>query len=138
MIFQTKYDNAWSLAHIATPQYRLVSRDAVAKTATYVKEDPRTQIRTYLTFDTDGSIRVRKTQRVDAVLDLNKEQANSFSGYHGKGWVCTSRVPNVEWNKLVMASGGRPGQNAEYDRDRMRKFINDADYRAFKTIPGKV
>jgi hypothetical protein len=122
----------------APPQYHLYARDVAAKTTIYVKDDPRTQIRTYLIFESDGTIRVRKTQRVDAVLDLNKEQANSFSGYRGKDWVCTSRVPTVEWNKLVKASGGTPGVDADYDRDKMRKILNDADYRAFKTVPGKI
>jgi hypothetical protein len=125
-------------AHVTAPRYRLHARDAVAKTATYVKDDPRTLIRTYLTFDDKGVIHVRKTQRVDAVLDLNKAQANSFSGYRGKDWVCTSRVPMVEWTKLVAASGGAPGASPEFDRDKMRRLLNDADYRAFKTIPGKV
>jgi hypothetical protein len=125
-------------AQAIAPRYRLHARDPAAKTATYVKDDPRTQIRTYLTFAGDGTIRVRKTQRVDAVLDLNKDQANAFSGYRGKDWVCTSRVPMVEWNKLVAASGGALGVTPEYDRERMRKILNDADYRAFKTVPGKI
>lgn len=120
------------------PHYRLHSRDPAAKTATYVKDDPRTHIRTYLIFEADGTIRVRKTQRVDAVLELNKDQAGAFTGYRGKDWVCTSRVPVVEWNKLVTASGGTPGVEADYDREKMRKFLNDADYRAFKTVPGRV
>jgi hypothetical protein len=120
------------------PQYRLHARDTAAKTTTYVKDDPRTQIRTYLIFEADGTIKVRKTQRVDAVLDLNKDQANAFTGYRGKEWVCTSRVPLIEWNKLLTASGGTPGIDAEYDRDKMRKLLNDADYRAFKTVPGKI
>ncbi len=122
----------------AVPQYRLHARDTAAKTTTYVKDDPRTQIRTYLIFEADGTIKVRKTQRVDAMLDLNKEQANTFSGYRGKDWVCTSRVPLVEWNKLITASGGTPGVDGEYDREKMRKILNDADYRAFKTVPGKI
>ncbi|MBL8630686.1 MAG: hypothetical protein JNM81_13705 [Rhodospirillaceae bacterium] len=124
--------------HAASPQYRLYARDAAAKTSTYVKDDPRTQIRTYLIFEADGTIKVRKSQRVDAVLDLNKDQANSFSGYRGKDWVCTSRVPLLEWNKLLAASGGTPGVDADYDREKMRKILNDGDYRAFKTVPGRV
>ncbi len=120
------------------PHYRLAARDVAAKTSTYVKDDPRTQIRTTLIFQGDGTIRVRKTQRVDAVLELNKDQANAFSGYRGKQWVCTSRVPMVEWNKLVTAAGGMPGTAPEYDRTKMRKMLNDADYRSFRTIPGKI
>ena len=129
---------AISAAPVAMPAYRLHARDVAAKTSTYVKDDPRTQIRTYLIFQGDGTIRVRKTQRVDAVLDLNKEQANAFSGYRGKNWVCTARVPMVEWSKLVAAAGGAPGTSPEYDRTKMRKMLNDADYRSFKTVPGKI
>jgi hypothetical protein len=122
----------------AMPAYRLCARDPAAQTSTYVKDDPRTQIRTYLIFEADGTVRVRKTQRVDATLDINKAQANGFSGYRGKDWVCTSRVPLVEWSKLLAACGASPGRAPEYDRDRMRKILNDADYRAFKTVPGRV
>lgn len=116
--------------------YTLVARDPLAKSSTYMKEDPRTMIRTYLIFEGDGTIRVRKTQRVAETLDFNKDQANNFSGYRGKEMVCTSRIPLVEWNKLTVACG--KDASGEYDRKKMSRILNDSDYRAFKTIPGKV
>jgi hypothetical protein len=125
-------------AHRPATRYRLYSRDAAAKTSTYVKDDPRTQIRTYLIFDADGTVRVRKTQRVDPVVELNKAQAAQFGGYRGKDWVCVSRVPLVEWSKLTAACGATPGLGSEFDRDRLRRLLNDADYRAFKTVPGRL
>ncbi|MDX2143020.1 MAG: hypothetical protein SFV19_06675 [Rhodospirillaceae bacterium] len=134
----TQQARAVAPAPNAMPAYRLHARDGAAKTSTYVKDDPRTQIRTYLIFEADGTVRVRKTQRVDRVLDANAVQAGTFSGYRGKDWVCTSRVPLVEWTKLLTACGAAPGRAPEYDRERMRKILNDADYRAFKTVPGRV
>jgi|GEM_PF-6111810 len=117
------------------PRYRLHARDTAAKTTTYVKDDQRTLIRTYLIFEGDGTIRVRKTQRVDAVLDLNQAQANAFGGYRGKSMVCTSRVPMVEWGKLMNRCGR---ENGEYDDKKLRQILNDSDNRAFKTVPGQV
>jgi hypothetical protein len=120
------------------PTYRLIARDTASKRATYVKDDPRSGVRTYLTFHDDGTIGVRKTQRVDRTLDLNHAQANAFAGYRGKDWVCTARVPLVEWGKLVERCGGTPGAPGGYDDKLMRKLLNDADYRRFKTVPGRI
>lgn len=116
--------------------YQLYARDPVARTSIYMKEHPHTRIRTYLIFEGDGTIRVRKTQRVDATLDLNKAQANGFTGYRGKEMVCTSRIPLVEFNKLKVACG--EDGSGEYDRKKMNRILNDSDYSSFKTVPGRI
>ena len=60
---------AISAASVAMPAYRLHARDVAAKTSTYVKDDPRTQIRTYLIFQGDGTIRVG-APKAHAVLPM--------------------------------------------------------------------
>jgi hypothetical protein len=103
---------------------------------TYLKENPITGIRTYLTFASDGTIRVKKTQRVDKIIDRNVSAQNDFTGYRGKQFIMTSSVPLVVDKQLKEQSGFDP-VTKEYDENRYNALL-DSDYSKLKTIPGKL
>lgn len=111
--------------------YKLV--DSNGGSNTYAKEV--LGIRTYLTFDRDGTIKVKKTQRVDVTLDINHEQRSNHRGFKGD-MHHMARIPLLEWSTLMEKCGHQSGQG--YDRKKLFSILNDSDYKNLKTVNGKI
>jgi hypothetical protein len=123
-------------AGVGLPQsgYRLWSK--TGGDTTYLKENPLTGIRTYLTFTADGLVKVTKTQRVDRIVDRNVRAQNDFRGFKATPMVQIASVPWVVDQQLKTMAGFDP-VTKEYDRDRYNSLL-DTDYQKLKTIPGKI
>lgn len=100
----------------------------------FVKDNTDLGIRTEYHFH-DGNLTVRYSQRIDKVLDMNAHQRSNFRKF-GDGMHHAARVPMVEWNKIMEMCGNTPGHG--YDEAKLRRILNDSDYKNLKTIPGQV
>lgn len=79
------------------------------------------------------TLRVKHEQRVDDIIELNKQQQNNFQGFRKDLMTQTSRVPTVHWQEF-MKRCGQDKTTGEYDRKALTKILNDSDYKYFKTV----
>ena len=101
----------------------------------FTRYNPMNGVKTDIYFH-DGKMTVRHSQRVDAILDANHEQASNFRGYDTTGLRHVARLPITEWNKLKQATGWKEGQG--HDEVALRRYLNDRDNYRLKTIPKAV
>lgn len=102
----------------------------------YVKENAQTGIKTYIIFDhKNGKVTIRKTQRVDRLIDANLAEQADFTGFKGDRPYRVARVPWIERQKMMEACGL---QNGEYDEAKYNAMLDDRDNYKMKTIPGRI
>jgi hypothetical protein len=116
------------------PGYRLTSHDRFH--SRYDKYDPQTRIKSVLYFDhVAKTVHTYKEQDVEDIIEANKRAQNDFSGY--SSIYRASQVPLLMDQKLKELSGLNP-RTGEYDEKKYKSFLNDADYKYLKTVPGRV
>ncbi len=103
--------------------------------------DPITQRRKYMKM-ADGSLHIRETMPVEAVLEANKRDANSWQDNGGwkaaKRGAVIARVPLILDNEWKKAAGYDPKKGGTYDRDKYSSFLDDIDYRHIRTGGGRI
>lgn len=93
----------------------------------------------------DGKATIRVTQP-DALtykmLEENKREANDWQDKGGwtaaKLGAVVARVPSIIDNELKRKAGYNPAVSGWYDRDKYNGFLDDPDYRHFRTGGGKI
>lgn len=75
-------------------------------------------------------------QDVGEVLDLNVMQQNNHAGFKGQDMYQGTRIPMVEYRKIMKRCGFVPGQG--YDQKKFRQILNDSDYSKLRCVPGKI
>jgi len=118
-----------------TPGYTLVSN--VGGERTYMKENPLLKIRTYLIFKNDGTITVRKTQRIDATIDANVQDQNSFYSFGNQPMVRVANVPLIV-DRQFKEKAGLNHRTGEFDRKKYNSLLDDRDNYKLKTVPKKI
>lgn len=95
-----------------------------------LKRDPDGTITYFI--DTGDAWIVKTETPVQALIDWNREEYNASEGLRfGDGQV-VARIPeNLYYDKLLEPSRQR-------DRKWLKRFLNDADNRAFRTFKGEV
>lgn len=83
-----------------------------------------------------GKVSVRQEQRIDDILDFNVMQQNEHRGFKGDGLHQATRIPTVEYWKIMKQCGFTPGQG--YDERKFRQILNDRDNYKLKTVPGRI
>lgn len=86
----------------------------------------------------NGKSRVHfiETQDATQIVEENKHLSNSWEGWAGrKHGAVVARIPIVEHNRLMRECGY---DGAEYDKDKMKKLLNDGDNAAFRTGGGSL
>lgn len=102
----------------------------------YVRENPQTGIRTYIVFDhANGKVIIRKTQRVDRIVEANLAEQAEFTGFKGDRPYRVARVPWLERQRMMEACGL---ENGEYDETKYNRLLDDRDNYKLKTIPGRI
>ena len=96
--------------------------------------------KTYFKVEDSGEIKIRVTQLMtDEMIAMNQHRQNSWNGWAGKEGAIVASVPEVEWNKMKMASGWKPGTKNKVDMAYLKKkFLNSGDYSIFRTGGGKL
>ena len=93
----------------------------------------------------DGKATIRITQP-DALtyqmLEANKREANEWQGKGGWGackyGAVVARVPTIIDNELKRKAGYNPAVSGWYDKDKYNSFLDDPDYKHFRTGGGKI
>lgn len=93
----------------------------------------------------DGKAHIRITQP-DALtyqmLEANKREANDWD--HKGGWsacrlgAVVARVPTIIDTELKKKAGYEPAKSGWYDKAKYNSFLDDPDYKHFRTNTGKV
>lgn len=81
-------------------------------------------------------VHVKQEQRVDDILDFNVKQQNEHKGFKGDGLHQVTRIPAVEYRKIMERCGFQPGHG--YDKKKFRQILNDRDYYKLKTVSGRI
>ena len=95
-----------------------------------------TEITTWMKREGDKII-FRETQpQAYQILEENKYLANNWSGWSGKKHgAVVARIPIALDNELKRKCGY---DGAGYDKDKMKRLLNDSEYAAFRTGGGKL
>lgn len=96
-----------------------------------IDSDPMTRQKQVAHVGHDGSLGIESKQDVEAIVDRNKlERKNDSGSWEGHRHKVAS-IPNVVWWDLKR-------RGIADNEERLRKWLNDPDNRAFRTKPGKV
>ena len=109
---------------------------------TYRKYNPLTGIRTTVQFSGNGdeyAMHIKHETELNVqsdMLDLNVAQANDFSGYKGRDMFQATRIPLVEYQKIMKRCGHVPGQG--HDEKKFKQILNSNEYSKLRCVPGKI
>src|SRR5262245_30697941 len=94
--------------------------------------------RTYFHYDrgTDEII-LNTVQNCDAVLDYNKKALNNAQGMRWGDGKLIAQIPLIFIYKMIKDGVLSPQWHVLND-SAWRRFLNDPDYRDFRTFPGRV
>lgn len=98
-----------------------------------VSRNPYTKVRTYVRFNENGEVVVRKTQEVDDILNVNHAMSAEWSGWHGKDDAIVARVPTAVFQDWK--DSGKIDERGE-DQDALNRLLNDGDYSKLRTGGG--
>jgi hypothetical protein len=103
--------------------------------------DPVSGISHWVSTDEESGITTYGAdQNVDAILEANQQIYNADHGRHGE-WSWVGCIPMVFFAELVMAgvidTDGNTIDGDELNK-RLKKILNDSDYRKLKTRPGSI
>ena len=116
------------------PDYRFHA--VTAEGRVYLKENPYLGIRTYMIFQPDGVIKIRKTQRVDKIIDRNLAAQSDFAGFK-KPLTMIASVPIVVDQEFKKRAGFN-NKTGEYDVGKYNSLLDDRDNYKLKTVPKKI
>ena len=101
-----------------------------------LNSDRNSAVSTQARTEGDGAITIRSTQDVAPILERNLAQRNATSRRTPHGDMAqVARIPMVIIGEL-MRSGTLKGDAG--DAERLKKWLNDPDHRAFRTREGRV
>jgi hypothetical protein len=96
--------------------------------------DPYTKIERIFHYDhADDRIIIENVQHGETQLELNKAAYNSHDGvrFAGDGFHHVASIPPQIVHKLMQ-------EGRYYDEAAMKAWLNDADNRCFRTMPGRI
>lgn len=109
-----------------------------------LEHDPMTQQTKWVKIE-DGLAHIRITQPDELtyqMLEINKREANEWQANGGWGaakkGAVVARVPTIIDNELKRKAGYDPTVSGWYDKDKYNSFLDDIDYRHFRTGGGKI
>lgn len=118
--------------------YKKVDGDGYGKSV-YQDYDPVTGILRHLIFNGDGTVTTKAWQNVEAMADVLKTVKNEFRTDTKRLMERQAVIPILEHQKIMERCGYKPGKaGGEYDRKKFDQIINDPDYAAFRTRPGRI
>ncbi len=122
----------------ANPGYKQTAGDGKGS-ATYEEYDPVTGINRVLERHADGTWTQKKYQNVQAIVDMNKIYAADHKPHSKAPFQRQTAIPQINFWDIMEKCGWQAGKNGgEYDKKKFDQIINDSDYRAFKTVPGRI
>ncbi len=129
----TKHDDADSGGKMP-PDYRFHS--VTPEGRVYLKENQYLGIRTYMIFRPDGLITIRKTQRIDRLIDRNVAAQNDFQGFK-RDMALVASVPIIV-DQQFKKRAGYDHRTGNFDRDVYNRQLDDRDNYKLKTVPKRI